>query len=67
MSESELLLEVAILLFARDRLTLGQASAMLGLSQLEFQQQLAKRMIPVHYGVREFEDDLESLREVGLL
>lgn len=67
MSESELVLEIAILLFSRDRLTLGQASSLAGVSQLEFQRELGKRQIAIHYGVSEFEKDVESLREIGLL
>ena len=67
MSESELMLEIAILLFSKDRLTLGQASSLAGVSQLELQRELGKRQIAIHYDVPEFEKDVESLREVGLL
>jgi predicted HTH domain antitoxin len=67
MSESEFMLEIAILLFSKERLTLGRASSLAGVSQVEFQRELGKRQIAVHYDVPEFEKDVASLREVGLL
>ena len=67
MSEVELQQEIALLLFHQDKLTLGQASAFAGMSQLEFQRLLASRRIPVHYDVQEFMDDLDTLRELGQL
>lgn len=67
MSAVELQQEIALLLFQQDKLTLGQASAFAGMSQLEFQRLLASRQIPVHYDVQEFMDDLETLRKLGQL
>jgi len=61
----ELKLDVAILLFERGGLTLAQASRFCGVSRIRFQQELAVRQIPVHYGVRDFEDDLSRLDEAG--
>jgi len=67
MSAVELRQEIAVLLFQQDKLTLGQASTFAGMSQLEFQRLLASRRIPVHYDVREFMDDLDTLRKLGHL
>ena len=64
-SEEELRLELAILLFQKDRLTLAQASGLAGLNRLRFQHLLASRGIPVHYDVEEFEQDLSTLRSLG--
>lgn len=47
---------IALLLFPQDKLTLGQASALAQMSQLEFQRLLANRQIPVH---------LDTLRKLG--
>ncbi len=66
-SAGELRQEIALLLFQQDKLTLGQASEFTGMSQLEFQRLLASHHIPVHYGSREFADDLETLRRSGQL
>jgi predicted HTH domain antitoxin len=67
MSAEELKREIALLLFQQERLTLGQASQMAGMSQLEFQFLLASRQIPVHYGVADFDADLKTLGEKGRL
>lgn len=67
MSAAELRQEIAILLFQKEKLTLGQASRLAGMSQLQFQYLLASRQIPIHYDVVEFEEDLKTLREMGRL
>ena len=64
-SESELLSEIALALFARDRLTLAQAARLANLPQLEFQSLLADRRIPIHYDVAEFEEDLKTRRHLA--
>ncbi len=67
LSEAELKQEIAVLLFQREKLTLGQASQLAGVSQLQFQHLLASRQIPVHYDVAEFEEDLKTLKELKRL
>ena len=67
MTAAELMQEVALLLYQKDKLTLGQASRLAGMSQLQFQFLLASRQIPIHYDVAEFEADLKTLREMGRL
>jgi len=67
MRAEELMKEIAILLYQKDKLTLGQASRLTGMSQLQFQFLLASRQIPIHYDVVEFEADLKTLREMGRL
>lgn len=64
MSASELKQEIALLLFQKDRLTLGQASELAGMSRYQFQHLLAVRRIPVHYDVADFKDDLKTLEEI---
>jgi len=67
MTAAELMQEVALLLYQKEKLTLGQASRLAGMSQLQFQFLLASRQIPIHYDVAEFEADLKTLREMGRL
>ncbi len=67
MSEPEIRRELALALFQQERLTLGQARSLAGMSHLEFQALLADRQIPIHYGVEEFREDLRNLRQVGRL
>ncbi|MBW4541531.1 MAG: UPF0175 family protein [Myxacorys chilensis ATA2-1-KO14] len=67
MSESELLQELVLLLFQRERLSLGKASRLLNLTQLEFQALLASPDLCVHYDVQELHEDVQTLQEMGLL
>lgn len=60
-SETALKLEIAILLFQQEKITLGTASQFAEMNQLEFQRILGSRQIPNHYGVEEFRQDLRTL------
>lgn len=64
-SEADLRTELAISLFQQERITLGTASQLAGLHQIEFQQLIGSRGICVHYDVEELEQDLKSLHEEG--
>ena len=56
-SPSEILLKLAILLFQEDRISLGQASKLADLHMVEFQKELARRNIPIHYGQEDYQND----------
>ena len=63
LTEPELKQELALTLFQQERLTLAEASRLAEMSQLAFQALLAKRQIPIHYGIQEFREDLRTLRQ----
>lgn len=63
-SAGELRQEVAILLYQRERLTLGQASDLAGMAQWQFQGLLASRQIPIHYDVADFRADLKTIKDL---
>ncbi len=63
-SDDELRLEIAIMLYSMNRLTLGQASEFCNLSQFEFQNILGDRKIPINYDVEEFERDLKTIDSI---
>lgn len=65
LTEDELKQELAVILFEKDKLTLGQASILAGMNRLQFQHLLASRKIPVHYGLAEFEQDIKTLKETA--
>ncbi len=67
LSEAELLQELVLLLFQREKLTLGKASRILGMTQLEFQALLASRDLYIHYDVEDLHEDVKNLKELGLL
>lgn len=62
---AELKQELAVLLFAQDRLTLVQAAGLAGMRPLPFQHLLASRDIGPHDDVAEFERDLQTLSRHG--
>lgn len=63
MSIPELSLEIAVLLFQKEKLSLGLASRLARMSQIQFQHLLASRKIQIHYDEQDFEDDLRTLKE----
>lgn len=65
LTEADLRTELAVTLFQQERITLGTASQLCGLQQIEFQRLIAARGICVHYDVEDLEQDLESLRQDG--
>jgi predicted HTH domain antitoxin len=65
LSEEELKVEIAVMLFQKEKLSLGQASRLAALDHFEFQHLLASRNIPLHYDVGDFEEDLKTLGELG--
>lgn len=67
LSETELMLEVVIMLFQQERISIGKASQLVGMNQIEFQSLLANRGICIHYDVAEFQEDLKTLQKMGWL
>ncbi len=60
-TQEELRLELAALLYEKPSLSFGQAKNLAGLSHLGFQHALKKRNIPLNYDVKAFHEDLETL------
>ncbi len=67
LSEPELLQELVLLLFQQEKITLGNASRFLGMTQLDFQALLAEKNLYIHYDVNELHEDIKDLQELGLL
>jgi predicted HTH domain antitoxin len=59
--ESEVRLELAVSLFAQDRLTLAQAARLAGISRVQLQHVLAARGMNVHFTLDDWQDDLKTL------
>ena len=66
LTSQDILLRVAILLFAEEKVTLGQAAEIAGIPQFLFQKELGKRKIPIHYGMEEYKHDLETIAKMRL-
>ncbi|MGD1905547.1 MAG: UPF0175 family protein [Leptolyngbyaceae cyanobacterium] len=67
MTEADMLQEIAVMLFEKQKLTLAQASSFAGMHRVAFQHLLASRRIPIHYEVEDFEQDLQNLQAMGRL
>ncbi len=65
-SDDELLLELVLLLFQQEKVSLGKAAELLNMSQISFQHLLASRDIFIHYDVAELQEDIEYLKAKGL-
>lgn len=63
LTEEELRIEIAIMLFQQERLTLGQASHFANQNIVRFQRLLASRKIPLHYDIDDLREDFKSLQE----
>lgn len=64
MTADQLLVELAVHLYAQGRLSLGKAHELAGLSLWEFRQILALRQIPPHFESEDLEQELETLRHL---
>ncbi|MEH1831281.1 MAG: UPF0175 family protein [Nostoc sp.] len=67
MTEGEMKQEIAVMLFQKEKLTLAQASRFAEMNRIAFQHLLASRQISVHYGIEDFEQDIENLRTMRRL
>jgi len=67
MTEDELKLEIAIMLYKQQKISSGKVRAWTGLMVIEFQHELAKRGLYVNYDVEDFQSDVKTLQLLGLL
>ena len=56
-------IELAVALYAREILSLGQARRLAGISKWEFLEELARRGVERHYKREELEDDIAFAEE----
>ncbi len=66
MDKVKTLQELAVVLFHKEKLTLGQAATLAGISQFQFQQLLGSRGITIHYDVQDYMEDLQTIQRLGL-
>lgn len=67
LSAEEFLIELAVYLFDKEVLTLGQAKSLAGMPMADFMQLVGRRgLSSIHYGVQELEEDVETLKQMGL-
>ena len=57
--------ELAVSLYAQNRLSIGKARELAGMSLWEFRQLLASRRISAHYDADDLKEDITTLHELG--
>jgi predicted HTH domain antitoxin len=61
----DLMIDLAVGMYAARHLTLGQAAELAGLSQIEMQRELGRREIPAHYDLDDLAYDLAAAAELS--
>lgn len=64
-SEADILTELAIVLYEREKLSVGWAARLAGMDKWAFNSVLADRDVPMHYDAVDLERDLEALRRLA--
>lgn len=67
MTPSQLLLEVAVFLYEKEKLSMGKARKLANMDLISFQRELAKRDVFIHYDIDDFHKDLENLEQLDKL
>jgi predicted HTH domain antitoxin len=67
MTQAGLKIELAVALFEQDKLSLGKARELAGMTLVEFQRELALRQIPLHFDVEDLKQDVATLKAMGAL
>jgi predicted HTH domain antitoxin len=58
---NKMLLEIAIYLFEKDKLTLGKAAELVGIPKMQMQNEIGNRGINMHYDEEMLENDLKAI------
>lgn len=61
LSGSELLIELACFLYEKKKLSSGKARKLANLSQIDFQKELSKRDVDLHYTKEDLDLDMKNL------
>ncbi|MAT53522.1 MAG: hypothetical protein CMN32_03505 [Saprospirales bacterium] len=60
-SERELLIELAIALYANGKISFGQARKLAGMDWFSFRKLLAERKVPYHYDEEDLNEDMNAI------
>ena len=64
LTKQDLLLEVAVVLYLMERISLGKAAKLAGMHRMAFQAALDKRQIAIHYDIKDFERERQHLQSL---
>lgn len=66
LSEQDLLIELALALYSRGKLSLGKAAEVAEIHIADLMREMAGREIPLSYGLADLEQDLRILEKHGV-
>ncbi len=61
MTAQELAIEIAVYLYEKQKLSMGQAKRFCGLDHISFQKALAQHNVYIHYEMEDVQQDLKNL------
>jgi predicted HTH domain antitoxin len=61
MTAAQLKEELAVFLYAKNKLSFGQAHRLAGMDVLQFQELLFNNHVPIHYSITDIEEDFEAI------
>lgn len=64
-SPKDLMTDIAVYLYDKEKLSVGQAKKLAGLTQVEFQKEMSKRGVFIKYDIEDLEKDLDMLKRLG--
>ena len=64
LDQAEVLLDLAVGMYASGHLTLGQAAGLAGIPQARLQRELGSRQIPVQYDLDDLAQDLQAAKDL---
>lgn len=64
-TEADLLTDLAVELYKREKLSLGHAARLAGMEKWSFNDLLARRDVPMHYDVADLRRDLAALQSLA--
>lgn len=64
LTEQEIRVELAIILYKKNIMTIKQASDFTNLDLNEFQKKLNDTLAPIHYTEEDFKDDLNTIKKI---
>ena len=63
-SPTELLIDLAVYLYDKEKLSMGQAKKLASLTQVQFQKEMAKKNVFIKYDIEDLEIDLKTLTQL---
>jgi len=64
-SSTDLMIDLAVYLYDKEKATLSQAKKLASLTHIQFQKELSKRGVNIKYDVSDLEQDLSVLNDLG--